>query len=210
MEGRSMSDTRSDEEKNFFVAAAETYLDVDSAMAEFQRQVQDECKKAISARLGGINQACGVDRRLEYFREYRESGTGCIYLGRQLHLDGFGGLYFYLTIFREYDRTSYGACISLYRQNKKHGKDLWDQISSTSPGRAYTKGNSLYFSRPIPKDQLLNFQDHLDDAISDFLAFITANGGLKKHLAPASAGAVSASAETTAAHADRGEPGTTP
>jgi hypothetical protein len=208
-----MSDTRSDEEKNFFVAAAETYLDVDSAMTEFQRQVQDECKEAIRDRLGEISQACGKDCRLEYFREYRESGTGCIYLGRQMHLDGFGGLYFYLkifrelTIFREYDRTSYGAYISLYRQNKKHGKDLWDQISSTSPGRPYTKGNSLYVSRPIPKDQLLNFQDYLDDAISDFLAFITASGGLKKHLPQTSAGAVSAPA---AASADCGEPAATP
>jgi hypothetical protein len=80
-----MSDTRSDEEKNFFVAAAETYLDVDSAMTEFQRQVQDECKEAIRDRLGEISQACGKDCRLEYFREYRESGTSCIYLGRQMH-----------------------------------------------------------------------------------------------------------------------------
>jgi hypothetical protein len=205
-----MSDTRSDEEKNFFVAAAETYLDVDSAMAEFQRQVQAECGKAISDQLAEINQACGMHRKLKDFNEFRESGIGCIYLGRQLHLEGFGGLYFYLKIFREYDRASYGAYVSLYRRNRKHGQDLWNQMDSTSLGGAYTKGNSLYFTRPIPKDQLLNLRDHLGNAISDFLAFFTANGGLKKHLPPASAGAVSASAETTAAHADRGEPATTP
>src|ERR1700730_11151695 len=49
---------RSDDENEFFLTGAKTYLDVEDAVEEFRRQVQERCGEVVESRLTDICHAC--------------------------------------------------------------------------------------------------------------------------------------------------------
>ena len=44
--------------------------------------------------------------------------------------------------------------------------------------------SNLWFGSYLPEEHLSNFEEHLNQAIDRFIAFITKAGGLKKYLPP--------------------------
>jgi hypothetical protein len=177
-----MSDGGMDKETDFFVTGAKTYLDVEAAMAEFRRQVQGHCMKVASDRLDEINKAAEMDWTRNDLKDYRGVELNRVYLGKQVQVEGFGTIYFYLTLSRADDHGTYAASVDLRRQRKGLADDLWVRLSRTSSDTAYIAGNNLVFTRPLAEDQLQQFREHLDQAIDDFVTFIRDSGGLKKYL----------------------------
>jgi hypothetical protein len=178
-----MNGNGSDQEKDFFVTGAKTYLDVDAAMVEFRRQVQDLCMNVAIDRLHEINRASGMDWTRNDLKDYRETDLNCVYLGKQVQVEDFGTLFFYLTLSRERDRGPYAASVCLYRQSSKLAVNLWARLSGISSDTADSKGNSLVFTRRIPENELHQFREHLAQAVDDFVTFVSASGGLAKRRA---------------------------
>src|SRR5580704_12893500 len=125
-------DSGADQEKEFFVTGARTYLDVDAAMTEFRRQVQDQCKRVVSKRLDAINRAAVMDWTPNDLKDYREADLAGVHIGKQLRVEGFGLVYFYLTLSRENNHQSYASSVCLYRQHSRIAVDLWAHLDGAS------------------------------------------------------------------------------
>jgi hypothetical protein len=177
-----MNNGLSDMEREFFVTGARSYADVDDAMAEFRRLVQQQCKTVVIARLDKVNQACGMHWTVNDLNDYSQKTDEHHFIGKQMEVKGLGGLYFCLRLPREDGSKPLYAHVFLYRTRKDLAIDLWgragESASVTWKGR-----NNLGFGRPLPEDKIPHFEDYLNEAVTDFLAFINESGGLRKHLA---------------------------
>jgi hypothetical protein len=176
-----MSEAVSNKEREFFVTGAKTYLDVDDAMAQFRRRIQDQVTKLVDRRLDEINRACETDWTANDLRDYTERLSDCFCVGKQVALENFGALYFYLRICREDANLAYTTIVDLYRQRANLAIGLWDfgTISNT----ASCKGNDIFFpQRLLSEEQVLNFPEHLNSALDNFITFIRGCGGLSKYL----------------------------
>jgi hypothetical protein len=168
-------------EQQFFVEGVKTYFDVDDAMTEFRRLVQHKCTAVASKRLAEINQACGLSRKDKDLSDYLERFDQYHYLGKKVDVRGFGGIYFCLRFSRAIEGGPLSAYVYLYRSQRDRANSLWE--GSNVDARVTHKSNhTLGFGRTLSEDDILNFENHLDQAITDFLAFIRDRGGLQKYL----------------------------
>lgn len=168
-------------EQQFFVEGVKTYFDVDDAMNEFRRLVQHKCRAVASKRLEEINQACGISCKDKDLSDYVERFDQHRYLGKKVDVAGLGGIYFSLRFSRANDGGPLSAYVYLYRSQRDRAISLWE--SPNMDARVTHKSNhTLGFGRPLPEDEILNFEIHLDLTITDFLAFIKDRGGLQKYL----------------------------
>ncbi len=181
-----MRDDESEKEKEFLVTGARTYLDVDDAMIEFRRQIQDQCRAVVCSRLAEINRACNRNPNWTHndVKTYFERFTGddCLYVGCRLDVEGFGGLYFCLKLAREEDSRLYHAVANLYRQNQSIAAELWgsfgeDVYTSSSKGP-----NNLFFAQGMSENDVPDLRERLNLAADDLIAFIDGSGDLKKYL----------------------------
>ena len=179
-----MSNNGSDKEREFFVTGTETYLDVDDAMAQFRRMVQDQCTTLVSRRLDEINRACEMDWTPNDLRDYTSRQSDHFNVGKQVAVENFGGLYFYLELRRGNDDLVYKTLVDLYRQRANLGAALWN--CGAASGTAHCKGNDLTFEQLVSKDKIPDFVEHLNQAIDDFIKLIGDCGGLRKYLPPRS------------------------
>jgi hypothetical protein len=168
-----------DPEREFFLTGAKSYLDVSDAMSEFRRQVQQQCTEVITARLQDINQASQMDWTADDLKDYQWTEGHDI--GKQLPVDGFGGLYFCLELYREASGVCYGALIYLWRRRANLAPTLWAILEEHPSDTRWCDGNSLIFWQELAEDQLTDFQTYLNKAVDEFLAFVEAVGGLKKY-----------------------------
>jgi hypothetical protein len=175
-----MKNEGSDRKREFLITGARTYVDVDDAMMEFRRLVQDQCRKVVSVRLDEVSRACGIDWKPNEIRNYIERTAYYFNFGKQLAVEKLGGLYFCLRLPREHDRGSFRASVFLYRQNQNLASELWGRLNSTSDN-SYSGPNNLFFERRISGDNIPDFGEYLDQAITDFNAFINVTGGLKEY-----------------------------
>jgi len=124
-----MSIKGSEAGREFFLTGAKLYLDVEDALEEFRRRVQEKCARVVEARLREIGQKIGQQWSPEDIRAYQgrwsEEGQQGGLVGRQLIVQGFGHLYFYLSLCREDDRIAYHAGVSLWRQNSNAAGKLF-------------------------------------------------------------------------------------
>jgi hypothetical protein len=183
-----------DNESEFFVAGAKTYLDVDLAVAAFRRQVQGECERVVKEKLNEINQACESHWRFSSLRDYiyhQSSPYNAVDLGKKILVEGAGsqgGLYFHLRLARKMnnineDSLDYGAVVQLYRGSQDVLLGLWAHGGSAASGAAFeTTTNSLIFKKNLTEDTLLDFCTHLAQATDDFITFMGKVGGLMKYL----------------------------
>jgi hypothetical protein len=172
-----------DGEKQFFVTGVKTYLEADDAMTEFRRLVQHKCRTATSKRLDELNQACGKHWTVKELGDYFEKNDKNHYVGKRMEVKEFGGLYLCLRLSREDASRPFDAFVYLYRIRKDVANGLWEDRSGASAPVTYKSSHSLGFGRPLPEDKISDFGDYLDQAITDFLAFINDRGGLQKYLA---------------------------
>jgi hypothetical protein len=183
-----MSVEQSAAKREFFLNGAKLYLEVRGALEEFRRQVRGKCTSVVQSRLRDIGGACEMDWNLQALTDYKWGPEGTQELGRKLAIEGlgknYGGLYFCLELDREDGGCACGAVVYLYRQNARLASDLWARLKeSDSPVTGgYREGPSLIFWRPILEDEIPEFEEHLNVAIDDFIAFISRWGGLKKHI----------------------------
>ncbi|MDR3753494.1 MAG: hypothetical protein P4K93_08755 [Terracidiphilus sp.] len=171
-----------DREKEFFVTGVKTYVEVDDAMAEFRSLVQQKCRSVVSERLVDLNQACGTHWTINDLNDYLQKTGEHQYIGKQMEVKGLGGLYFCLRLSRGDESKPSYAYVFLYRIRRDLAAGLWG-LSSTSTSVPWKGRNNLGFGRPLPVDEIPNFEDYLGQAATDFLAFINESGGLRKHLA---------------------------
>jgi hypothetical protein len=179
-----MSDTDSFVEMEFFVTGAMTYLDVDDAMAQFRRRVQDQCTVLVSRRLVDINHASNMSWTRDDLKDYKWREGDYFHVGTQLTVENLGGLYFCLELYREHQSSVCGALVYLYRKRANLASLLWGQLPEGASDTAYRDGNNLFFERLLTKDELPNFPDHLNQQIDHFIAFMEGCGGLTKYLPP--------------------------
>lgn len=189
-----MSDGGSDKRMEFFVTGAKTYLDVDDAMAEFRRLVQDQCSNNVRQKLGEINQACEMNWRTSDLKDYVWHPPDRIHLGKKILVENLGrpegGLYFGLELARKEGQAIYAALVYLYRERKDLAVDLWTRLPRAASDCAYSQGSdwaygegkNLVFTRRLSEDMLPDFSKYLDQRIDSFIAFISGGGGLKKYL----------------------------
>jgi hypothetical protein len=185
VERPAMSEIGSDKEREFFVTGARTYLDVADAMAEFRRQVQDQCSIVVSRRLDEINRACEMDWTRNALKDYIWPQSDCFHVGNKIlvkELGNQGGLYFCLELLRRDDNVVCAALVVLYRERGSLAVDLWVRLRGVRSDTAYSTGNDLIFTRRLSEDKISSFQEYLNRAIDDFIAFINSSGGLKRYL----------------------------
>jgi hypothetical protein len=178
-----MNNGLSDRERDFFVTGAKTYVDVDDAMAEFRRLVQQQCRTIVRARLGEVNQACGMHWMANDLNDYSQKTSDDLYVGNQVEVEGLGGLYFCLRLSRKDDGKLF-ASVFLYRLRASLAVGLWDRSTTAPSDMSYVRTkNNLILERPLPGDKVRDFADYLDQAITAFIAFMSDSGGLRKYLA---------------------------
>jgi hypothetical protein len=144
--------------------------------------VQHKCWTVVSGRLGEINEACGVHLAPTDLHDYVQKMDEHHFIGKQAEAKGLGGWYFCLGLSRE-DASKRFAYVFLYRKSRDLATDLWAR-SAASTLLTWKGRNNLGSARSLPEDGIPDFEGRLDEAITDFLAFINESGGLKKHLAP--------------------------
>jgi hypothetical protein len=171
-----------DREREFFVTGVKTYVDVDDAITEFRRLVQHKCRTVVSRRLDEVNQACGIGWTADKLDDYSQKTDDHHYIGKRIEVKGLGGLYFCLRLSSEGNSRPFDAFVFLYRIRRDLATGLWDR-SGASASVTWKGRNNLGFGRPVPEDKIPHFEDYLDQAVTDFLAFINESGGLRKHLA---------------------------
>lgn len=165
-----MSEEGTDKEREFLVTGAKKYLVVDEAMEQFRHRVQDQIATLVQRRLSEINKACEMDWTVDDIAGYKERYSDNCNIGKQVAVDGFGGLYFYLKLCRD----KYEVYVNLYRRRADLAGDLWQ--------RAACSTNNINFIRVVPEDGIPEFGERLTEAIDDFVKFIGDAGGLKKYL----------------------------
>jgi hypothetical protein len=182
-----MSDNGSDQEREFFVTGAKTYLDVDDAMAQFRHMIQDKITTSVSRRLDDINQACDMAWTTNDLKDYTSRQSDSFLVGKQVTVENgglyCGGLYFYLRIGRESGALVYTTIVDLYRLRANIAIDLWK--CGAASVTASWKGTNLWFQQRVPSaDETPDFLEHLNRALDDFIKFVRDCGGLRKHLPP--------------------------
>ena len=103
-----------------------------------------------------------------------------------MEVKGLGGLYFCLGLSREDDSRPFDAFVFLYRIRRELATSLWDQAAA-SASVTWKGRRNFGFKRPLPEDKIPDFEDYLDQAAADFIAFIKESGGLGKYVFPATA-----------------------
>ena len=115
-----MNADTSDAKKDFLITGARTYLDVDEAMKEFRRQIQEQSRRAVMGRLGDLTRVCGQEWSANDVRPYSERESDVFQLGHKLGVkelgSSYGGLYFSLKLSRDENRNL--AVAFLYRERK--------------------------------------------------------------------------------------------
>lgn len=180
-----MTDNGSDTEREFFVTGAKTYLDVDDAMAEFRRVVREECTSVASQRMEEIKQACQMDWTRNSLKDYFWRAPNGFHFGKKIpvkELGTAGGLYFCLALLREDDRPNLEAVVYLFRDGASRAVELWPRLAGTPSEPAYRSNNNLTFTQRFSQDRILEFKEHLNKTVDDFIAFISSAGGLRRFL----------------------------
>jgi hypothetical protein len=182
MEARNMNKDGLDREREFFVTGVKTYVDADDAISEFRHMVQHKCWTVACGRLEEVNEACGMHLTPTDLHDYVQKTDDHHYVGKQADVKGLGGIYFCLRLSRGDHGSRFDAFAFLYRTHRNLATSLWDR-AGRSASATWKGRRNLGFSRPLPEDKIPDFEDRLDEAVTDFLAFINKNGGLKKNLA---------------------------
>jgi hypothetical protein len=154
-------------------------------MAEFRRQVQDQCTTVASRRLDEIKRACEMDWTRNDLKDYTWRPSDCFHVGKKIlvkELGNEGGLYFCLELLRRGDSVASAALAYLYRERRSLAVDLWARMRGAASDTASSDGNDLFFTRRLSEDKIPDFQEYLNRTIDDFIAFISASGGLKRYL----------------------------
>jgi hypothetical protein len=175
-----MSKSGSDGGREFFVTGVGTYVEVDDAMTEFRSLVQQKCRTVVRGRLEEINQACGMHWRANDLNDYLQKTNDHLFLGEQLEVKGLGGLYFCLRLSRKDVGGRFGASAFLYRMRRDLATSLWDRFASISEV-SYNRSN-IVFVQHFSEENILDFENYLEKAITDLIAFISDSGGLEKYL----------------------------
>jgi hypothetical protein len=181
-----MTTNASQEERDFLITGAKTYLDVDDAMEEFRRQIQEQSRGVVLGRIGDLKRVCEQEWSANDIRRYSESGAGFFQLGHKLGVkelgSTYGGLFLCLKLSREGDRIRYLAVAFIYREKKSLAVSLWDRFREGAFENSSLSDWNIFFTRPLSEDDIPEFGKHLDQAIADLVAFIEESGGLLKHL----------------------------
>jgi len=181
-----MNTDTSQEERDFLIAGARTYLDVDEAMEEFRRQIQKQSRRVVAERIGDLTRVCGQEWSANDVRRYSERETGVFQLGHKLGVkelgSNYGGLYFCLKLSR--DENPSLAVAFLYRERKTLAASLWDRFKEGEFENSSISDWNIFFARPLSEDNVPEFGRFLDEAIADLIAFIESGGGLRKYLGP--------------------------
>lgn len=158
----------------FFLTGAKTFLDVDDAVREFTRQVQDRCRDIVRERLQELSSASGIAWREADLREYKEVNNRGAFLGVQTSAGDLGKVYFYLAMYRE---GGYGALVYLWLRRANIAAELWSQAPEDC-----RDGNSLVFGPLFREEELQSFEDHLRRAVDAFGTFLRSAGGIQKYV----------------------------
>jgi hypothetical protein len=180
-----MSVEESAAEREFFLSGAKLCLDVEDALEEFRRQVYDKCASVVRQRLSEMGRACKVNLSSPCAYKYNDPTGSSREIGAKLLLQGLGnggGLYCCLELYREDGQSVCGALVYLYRSNGKVANALWSRLEDSPTAGGYRKGNTLIFEHPIPQDDTPHFEKYLNNAIDDFITFISRYGGLKQYI----------------------------
>lgn len=173
-----MTSYESEPEREFFLTGARTYLDAQDALTEFCRQVIERSTALVRKRLPNIIDACGSG----FFGEptdytFFDEESGSQRLGTKLEAKGRRcRLCFSLELRRDKDTVAYRALVHLWRGKVGIADNLWSRRKAP-----LQNSKKLYFPSCLDESQIPDFNEHLDEAITDFTKFIKKAGGLEKH-----------------------------
>ncbi len=93
-----------------------------------------------------------------------------------------GGIYFCASLARTGSTIDSTALVCIYRGNAQLAGELWARLTTVPAPGEYRSGNNIFFEQSIPVDRFHELERYLDQAINDFIAFISASDGLKRYL----------------------------
>jgi len=126
---------RSEAELEFFLTGAQTYLDVEDAVEEFRRQVQERCGEVAQLRLADIAQACDQEWAVEQLKDYAEKADVSRYLGKWVAVEGLGRLTFFFGVYRDDGKLAFVTGVWLSRKRTELAPDLWSPRERGSAGK---------------------------------------------------------------------------
>jgi hypothetical protein len=181
-----MNTDESQAQSDFLITGARTYLDVDDAMEEFRRLIQEQSRRVVLGRIGDLKRVCEQEWSANDVRRYSESGAEFFQVGHKLGVkelgSTYGGLYFCLKLYRDGNRNHSLAVAFLYHERKDLAVSLWDSFTDGGFENSSISDWNIFFARPLSEDNIPEFGRYLDQAIVDLIAFIEKSGGLRKHL----------------------------
>jgi|SRR5450432_127155 len=142
-----MSRKRSEPELEFFLTGAKTYLDVEDAVAEFQRQVQERCGEVAGSRLKDIAHVCDQEWVAEQLKDYTEKDNVSRSLGKWVAVEGLGRLAFYFKAYRDDGEVAFGPGVWLSRKRTDLAQDLWSRANVDQRASGY---GECVRTRPSP------------------------------------------------------------
>jgi hypothetical protein len=174
-----MNRKRSEPELEFFSTGAKTYLDVEEAVEEFRRQVQERCGEVAQLRLADIARACDQEWVAGDLKDYKQKDDSGRYLGKSVVVEGLGGdLTLHFRTYRDQREVAFGLGVGLSRKRGDLAPDLWSRANANQRSRLYLS----FGNQSLTVSQVSDFETHLHLAIDDFIEFMTRAGGLKKYL----------------------------
>ena len=165
-----MNTDASQAERDFLITGAKTYLDVDDAMEEFRRRIQEHSRSVVLERIGDLRRVCEQEWSTADVRRYSESGADVFQLGHKLGVKElgptYGGLYFSLKLYRDGGRNHSLAVAFLYRERKVLAPSLWDCFKDGEFQNSSISDWNIFFARPLSEANIPEFGSYLDQATS--------------------------------------------
>jgi hypothetical protein len=170
--------------RQFFSTGVETYLDARDAIAEFERQVIKRCTKVAQNKLAAIESACGAG--FWPTRNLIDFNAGNRLLRRVgVRLDGHDARLLFCLWWSRGNAPVYRALVLLVRTHVRVPNGLWERRpKADASGLILRDTRKLWFGPVLSVNNISDFDDHLEEAIIDFVKFVEEADGLGQWFRP--------------------------
>ena len=182
---------KSDSERDFLIAGAKTYLQVEAAIAKFRTLVYEGAKRSFEGHLSELQEVLG--EKLDYHQLKASSSTRMadhLYAedfsydswGAKLGIKNVGILSSYIWWHYRESVLTIDACVSITPNRKDVRERLIDAFRKAAGPKVRKDGSEIYFVQTIPPDQFTSFEAVLDTLMKDWIGYWRKIDGLSPYV----------------------------